>query len=707
MSRYYRLLVTLLIATLLLTACGLSTSQPTSQDETPQPIKTEVVETVEYMDGTQGVLTPPVPDLMDLYEQLLNTDGTNEGEVLLKLLEYASGSATESTAFDFNNVQANEITPLLQQARYWISGPGAGTPEAEKIIPLMDRLAINADRLLPYAIPEGQASRPKGLASTNRQLLPDILNQAEGVCQEFWDIGFPEPSAGESPTICILYRQFTAEGIQFRIFYPIEWADGGEFLPFIDSAEAALRQSVATFLPLAFTGMPNTDVVFTLLPHADREGRLRPFVLAAAWMMTATNCGVGVYPESMNISIPEFQQTLAHEIFHCFQFKNYTWTNTASSNAIKWWQEGSAEFFGNVAYPEVNAEYIFIDDITENFKTQNIFSMDYENFLFFQYLANLTSESGVISLLASFETSRDDQAYANALEAALPGFADIFHNFARAYADHAITDTAGNMIPVAPRTNETIFLDRGTREFTVEPYRITAYGLKLRPGRIYTLSETTSETGRRDYRFAERRGQWFALPGTISTTCDQKHLVLVGTNVSIGSTYKVTVEYDYEVIDEGDSRSCDRCLVGTWEMTPDSIHGFMNLVMPPNSTYTGYTGSMRMTFTPDGRVEGIWEDLRVYVQFTLGTSSVPAEVAYSGSSTGDWYTRDGVVYGVNSVSSFTMTMEAEGFSFSKPLGDTPGTAYTAEGPYTCTPTNLSFTPPTEPTFTREFIKVTP
>jgi len=94
MSRYYRLLVTLLIATLLLTACGLPTSKPTSHDETPQPIKTEVVETVEYMDGTQGVLTPPVPDLMDLYEQLLNTDGSNEGEVLLKLLEYASGSAT-------------------------------------------------------------------------------------------------------------------------------------------------------------------------------------------------------------------------------------------------------------------------------------------------------------------------------------------------------------------------------------------------------------------------------------------------------------------------------------------------------------------------------------------------------------------------------------------------------------------------------------
>jgi len=702
MRNLIKILSLLLIGLMTLSACGFPFPNPDSETELPSPSSSQEDTNPDDVNQT------PMLDLLGIYQQAISLDPENEGSQLVKILRYAAGELTGKEGFIGQEVRSSELTPIVMQAKYWISGPGVGTPEAEEIERLLFHLTLPAERLLPYAIPESKVSKPNGLASLSAGAFIKNSIQEPASCIELWDFGFPEPAAGETPVMCILYREFSAEGINFRIFYPIEWGDGGSNLEYIDSAEAALRQSTSSFLPFASAGMPNSDVVFTLLPHSNEAGVLRPNVLAAAWMMPSGNCGVGAYPSSFSVSIPEFQQTLAHEIFHCFQFRNFAWTNSVPLTATSWWLEGSAEFFGNVAYPDVNAEYAFLDDIYENIGTTSLFALDYENFLFFQYLANNVGESEVIRLLSSFNSSTSPGAYAVALNAGLPDFASFYHAFAKDYGDHTIADTGGGMIPTRNKTNRDYAMNRGDLVLTVEPFTLTFYGLRFPEGRDYTLTSTTAGTGKDDYRYIEKRGEWFPLPDGLNTFCGEKFLIMAATNVEQGSTYDVTIDVDYEEPEPGSRINCDPCLVGTWEMTPESVDGFMRMIVPPSVTYIGHTGRMITSFTADGVVEGAWEDLTVNALFDLGGITQDVTISYAGLSEGGWYTRDGIIYGVHSVSILTMTMSSPGFS-SDPIvvGDGPGTSSAAEGPYSCSADTLSFTPPQEPLFTREFRRVTP
>ena len=52
------------------------------------------------------------------------------------------------------------------------------------------------------------------------------------------------------------------------------------------------------------------------------------------------------------------QQTIAHEMFHCYQYTNLRPQTINLPNAINdWWVEGTAEFFGATVYPTNNDEF--------------------------------------------------------------------------------------------------------------------------------------------------------------------------------------------------------------------------------------------------------------------------------------------------------------------------------------------------------------
>ena len=107
-----------------------------------------------------------------------------------------------------------------------------------------------------------------------------------------------------------------------------------------------------------------------------------------------------MFPAAKENGMDAFMQAIAHEAFHCFQDWNF---DRPAYNNNAWWLEGSAEFFSNVVYQDKNNEYVYLEDFDDHSINKSLLQMDYENFLFFQYLANRMGEMGAINLLEALQ----------------------------------------------------------------------------------------------------------------------------------------------------------------------------------------------------------------------------------------------------------------------------------------------------------------
>lgn len=717
MQRRSIILSMLLLISLIVQACSPTSATPTPesilQPDSPasavsvvgDEIAGEVTPTSE---STVIESVPPPPDLFDFYKQLAQDDPVSDGPLLVNLLRYAAGEISSAEAGVSTNLRASELTPLLTHTRLWLTGSGAAAPEKDELNRLLRRLMPRAEFILTYAQPEPRGSRPAGLA----KILPKPMfagsSDTTELCSSLWITGFPTPGPGTPPPVCVLYREFSTSGVNFRVFYPVEWQASGENLVYIDAAEEALRRSIEAFMPLAHAGIPDTDVVFTLLPHTNAAGELRPFVYAAALPFDDDSCGVGVFPHGLTLDVPGFQQTLAHEIFHCFQDRNFDDPFSSSPEVNNWYVEGSAEYFGNYAYPSVNAEYEFIGDISSNIALYSLFDLDYENFLFFQFLANRIGNESVIDLLASLPPEGDEGIYASKLMAAIPDFSDIFQEYAQDYFDRSITDTGGGNVPVRPVPEYTEVVELGSMSYPVDPFVVPHWRLVFPEGRIYTLSQRSSGSGLEGFEPGTAPGEWGPLPTNLSTLCGERVLILTSTSIQSGGAYEVVVEADYEEPPAGSEAACDRCLAGTWQMTPETVDNFMSSTMPSGISYRGHSGRILTTFTTDGQVTGLWEDFKVKAVFDTGGTPTEAEMAYTGLSIGDWYTQDGMIYYLNSVSNLILTTTVNGITAAPmAIGDSPGSSSFGDGPYTCEGDIVTFTPPIEPIFPRVFHRVSP
>lgn len=680
---------------------ALSTQQPASgggiADEMPAVLKPTTAEPA-----------PPPLDLFDQFKLEANDDPAHDGTLLVKLLQYAAGEITAEQASIPGGLRASDLTPLVTTARQWLESPDAVSSDKDEIKRLLHRLVPEAEILTPYAQAESRGTRPAGLSKMlPRSAYRPSLDTTE-LCSSLWITGFPAPGLGTPPPVCVLYREFTVSGVDFRVFYPVEWQATGENLEYINAAEEALRRSVEAFMPLAHAGIPDTDLVFTLQPHTSTDGEIRPLVYAAALPFTDDQCGVGVFPHGLTLDVPGFQQTLAHEIFHCFQDRNFDHPFSGDPEVNNWFVEGSAEYFGNYAYPTVNAEYEFIGDISSNIALYTLFDLDYENFLFFQFLANRIGNEELIQVLTSLPSEGDANIYAASLQAGLPDFSGLFQEFAQDYYDRLIADSGGGMVPVMPMPEYTDVIELGSTTYSIDPFVVPHWRLVFPEGRTYTLHQRATGLGKEGFETSAASREWGPIPENISTLCGERVLVLTSTSIEAGGSYEVVVEADYEETPVEDGAGCDRCLAGTWEMTPETVDSFMSSVMPDGIAYHGHSGRILTTFTPDGHVMGAWEDFKVNAAIDAGGTPLDVEMSYVGFSNGDWYTRDGTIYYLNSVSNLILTTTAAGItSAPMPMGDSPGSSSVGDGPYTCEGNIATFTPPVEPVFTRVFQRISP
>src|SRR6185503_4641169 len=144
---------------------------------------------------------------------------------------------------------------------------------------------------------------------------------------------------------------------------------------------------------------------------------------------------------------------VAHDMFHCFQNQNLVY-HPVDYAANQWWVEGTAVYFSNVVYPNVNVEYQFSSAFDAGYVNRSLFEMAYENFIFFQYLGGVANNGAIIGLIQDMPRAGGVSAQ-RAYMAGYPGMDELFHEFAQAYLNGEIRDTSGPPVPVSPILDET------------------------------------------------------------------------------------------------------------------------------------------------------------------------------------------------------------------------------------------------------------
>lgn len=428
-------------------------------------------------------------------------------------------------------------------------------------------------------------------------------------CANYWMHGSPVTGR----TAIIPCREFIPEDPtsivgrgRYRVFYPYDRDDAG-FRPFLVAAAEALQDSVLMFrdfgrvpaiILIMWDGYSGTDSLAEVDNLHNEIDEACPVVV----YRDATD-GRFVFFERRGPSIVEsgslddFKQVVAHEIFHCFQGDELGLQSIGNPRRTEdlyglgvstWWVEGSAEFFSNVVYPRVNAEFGSVRAYHTGVRIfdQTLGGPDaigYPTAAFFQHLANELDEARVVDILRGLPTEGEisDQAYALS---GVAGMAGMFHRFGENIMGRGITDSGGGRLPVRQRAYPSRTIETaGVYEFEVEHFTVNTWPLIFLEGRHFSVSvEGEDDNLRVSHRNAfDGSSTWVpSFDRDLVTPCQSGDAYdLLVTSVDPDRRARV-VKLRISVEDESESPRCscarrvappDACLIGEWVADRDSF----------------------------------------------------------------------------------------------------------------------------------------
>jgi hypothetical protein len=483
-----------------------------------------------------------------------------EPEGILTALGYLAGELTEEEVFGAETPTSVEGTGVIRRAQAYLADASNadGREDMARLLSILIPMRRALEDLSEPAA-AADASAP-GLALPARR----PASQAEVPCWRLWSTGYSEP------IICFRYHERAIGGRTHRVYAPRDWPSEIR-LALVDEALAALDDSLGLYNGYGPAPVMSTDIVFTELPFLDGAVR-RPSVMAVASDdVSDGRCHVGVFPAAGTSGLASLKQTIAHELFHCYQYTNYPGKVFPLPEEVNgWWVEGTAEFFGSIVYPTGNDEWRFAPAFNETSTYSPMHQMSYEAYLLFQYLAVQQGwgTEGVLGIIQRMPESGTDRDQRDAL-AAVDGIADAFHQFGRAYLDQKLRDPGGGFVPVDPQPGESSTFHQGAnhQDYPSEGFWLDRYRLHFDDRtRFETTTEEGDGEGRLSARLVRAPGSWGEIPTAINTACeDGEFLILVTSAVPTAGTPRTfDVRADGEEVRE--DLECDECLVGTWTL---------------------------------------------------------------------------------------------------------------------------------------------
>ncbi len=459
------------------------------------------------------------------------------------VLDFIVGALPAEQVPGVDEILTGEVTDVLLRAEALIE-QGAGDDDARAV--LEQRLSL----ILPSPETLDQiADQPGALRSGFAPVPASPTAGCAPVDPNDWDV-----AAWLEGCYKVVERQLPDATL--RVFYPAWYDDDASLASLTTVTLDALEKSITTFRPLGPVG--DIDAIFSATDTVENDNTLGSAIRSRS-NGVVDGCRVSLWPVSSAESIDAFSQTVAHEAWHCVQY----YDGMDPTGDARWFVEGGAEFFSNVAYPTVDDEHGWIATFDEGVKTP-LHSMEYEAWIWWQHLANEFSPSWVADL--------HRQMYGTGLSLdAVGGLEPLFHDFVSDYVAGVVIDQSGAALPrarmfLSPRmvTEDDQGRQVGAAFTSWAPVRwYLSYDKELR------VLQTDSSTGgtRSMAAWTERsdRPSWTGVVPEIRSTCTEKaNYAVVTTDASTDPT---TSTLDFRVvIDTVERAECDPCLLGTWSL---------------------------------------------------------------------------------------------------------------------------------------------
>jgi hypothetical protein len=557
---------------------------------------------------------PPPASMVEILQAKVDSGEWTQEQGLIAGLQVLAGETSMKDAFG-ESPWTGEGTGILNLSFYDLAHgtDDAASAEIERLLAIV---APSPTRLLEYAEPEGsQSRRSAGLSAPIGWTLEE--------CQKFFEEGFPGFPAGQN-ILCLLYKEQTLGGYKARVFYPSWWTPNDPQWPYLQAAHEAVAASWNLYS--TFGEMRAIDLVFTVL--GDKS---EPETAAVApGLGGAQSCQIAIYPNALaasagsdqksGVSLGEFRQIVAHEMFHCFQSVNfgaYAW-DQVNWEINDWWGESTADYFSNLVYPTVNLEWQTAPEFALKSTNLPIFGMSYANSVFFQYLGNKLGNQAILDLIGSLPP--------NSLEAqwqtlsSYSGMDVLWHDFGELYVQGRIPDTSGPFLPnpwpqglgvkiTAPEAK----VEVGALPFTLARRLLVFKNTEpLKKGWLYQNS--VGEAGPPGIHSAQLPvpgSPWGPLPPSLSSGCaDVLYVFLATTTAPDADVYEATIE-----VKATEETACDDCLIGVWDINIESYTEYSEAPfagMPGFYTLDAAGGLWRYRFNANGTMTGEFNFLHNY-----------------------------------------------------------------------------------------------
>ncbi|MGQ0534020.1 MAG: hypothetical protein ACT4OF_15210 [Caulobacteraceae bacterium] len=462
------------------------------------------------------------------------------------------------------------------------------------------------------------------------------------------------------------------------------------------NATVAMLRRVAARVGAAMDEMGGVevhDVSILLTGFTDDPDDPDGALATALWPNSAypDQCLVAMYLGDYSREIVDLEFAIAHEIFHCIQFR--TWNLDPDSSNAFWWMEGSAEYFAALAIPDVNGAGSSVADFDELSATQSLLAMDYENVVLFSWVdAHMGGPRGVKHTL---DTLSEGRTMASQREVAARAFiADNLRRFAQDYIDGVIPLPNGRAMGSRPRL-PTQDADRPL-QLSGEPFVLTRGQINFAPA-LY-VNRIDIRQGR--YETAREPRNWAALPTNLDIPCDSE--VGYAFAAISGDEAGVDIEITHDNVQERTCAPCggpappraqhNSCLIGTWHFAghQNFCDAFAERLSAGGARMLSCDpGTGEVTFTADGVATASATGQNVLVQLN---PDMTMHVVQAIESRANWSAEAGEIQFCGATSSLTgvNTITARGRATSNAI-DESSPPSTGAVSFACTRTTLTIT----------------
>ncbi|KAG0275455.1 hypothetical protein BGZ95_008772 [Linnemannia exigua] len=281
-----------------------------------------------------------------------------------------------------------------------------------------------------------------------RLILPvNALPLAPIDCSQ-WD---PDPF--QAPLPCTEYTFHAVSFSNLNVYHFAEgWNSNNAANAGLERVSNAALETLTSYAPF-ITGPLNIKLVLV----ASFPGEYAKDLAVTKIGPDQDTCNVLVLlSTATNSDIELVKQTVAHELYHCVEYKNtvgFTKAGLDGEAASVWWIEGAADYFSNMVYPYSNTEWL--SNINYIPSVPLYINDPYGCNLFFQFLASNLDDASINKWIA--EQPLEDDVYVERSRLSQDSLMQAqFPQFAQRFAEALIKDTDGSYIPVRPMDLNTL-----------------------------------------------------------------------------------------------------------------------------------------------------------------------------------------------------------------------------------------------------------